>query len=83
MPTLVPHGVLPNVDMPYDTQWNLLYNSMKRGTAYTVMIVKQLSASCSKNCNILLVGVVYHKRALMAGRKTRRGILNNNINRQR
>jgi hypothetical protein len=77
--TLVPHGVLPNVDTPYNTQRNSLYNSTKTRTAFAVMTVKQLSASCSKNCNILLVGVVYHKRAVMAGSKTRRGILNNNI----
>jgi hypothetical protein len=75
---IVPHGVLPNADMPYDTQWNLLYNSMKKRTAVTVMTVKHLSVSCSKKCNILLVGVVYHKRVVMADSNTRRGILNNN-----
>lgn len=79
MLTLVPHGVLPNVDTPYDTQRNSLYNSTKTRIADTVRTVKQLSASCSKNCNILLVGVVYHKRAVMAGSKTRRGVLNNTI----
>ena len=74
--TPVPHGPLPNT--PYDTQRNLLHNSMKTRTVDTVMMAKQLSASCSKNCDILLVGVVYHKRAVMAGSKTRRGITTHN-----